>query len=203
MPRKEENRPQAGPEPWDILHAKRNLILARTTIYARKQDARQPAPTALQRDRNGNHGFNSLANYQAKASGHFANPRGKGGNRKARNTSHASQLEDSLLEKECGHLASPQGLPQPCAHRVQPREQHLQHFNAWGQARSRGRVSLEQDSKKSTARGQSRPAAASMPGLRCSLGQQGAETTKGAFQANAPWLQYQRSAWAITDKSWP
>ena len=106
------------------------------------------------------------------------------------------------MEEECGRLASPQGLPWPRAHGAQPREQCLQHLNAWGQARSRGRVSLRQDSEKSTARGESHPAAVPMPGLCCSLGQQGAETTKGAFQANVPWLQCQRSAWAITDKSW-
>lgn len=104
---KEEKSPQAEPEPWDVLHANRNLIRARTTIHAPKQVARRPAPTALQRDRNGNHGFNSLANYQAKASGHPANPTGKGGNRKARNTSHASQPEVLLVEEERSRPTSP------------------------------------------------------------------------------------------------
>lgn len=186
-PKKEEDSPRAGPEPWDVLCAKRNLILAGTTIHAPKQDAHRRAPTALQRDRNSNHGFNSLASHQAKASGHPANPSGKGGNRKARNTSHASRPEDSLEEEECGRLASPQGLPRLRAHGLQPQAQHL---NAWGQA------SLQQDSEKPTARGQSRPTAVPTPGLRHSLGQQGAETTKGAFQANAPGLQHQRRAWA-------
>lgn len=69
------------------------------------------SPTALQGDRNGNHGFNSLATYQAKACGHPASPAGKGGNRKARNTSHTRRLEDLLLEEERGCLTLPQGCP--------------------------------------------------------------------------------------------
>lgn len=36
---KEENNPVAGPDPWDILPAGRNLILAGTTIHAPKEDA--------------------------------------------------------------------------------------------------------------------------------------------------------------------
>lgn len=111
--KKEENNSQAGPDPWDVLPAGRNLILAGTTIHAPKEDARWPAPTALQGDRNSNHGFNSLATYQAKACGHPANPAGKGGDRKSRNTSHTRQLEDLLLEEEHGCLTLPQGLPRP------------------------------------------------------------------------------------------
>jgi len=170
-----------------VLRARRNLVLAGTTIHAPKQDACGSAPTALQRDGEGNHGLNSLANHQATASGHPANPTGKGGNRKARNTSRASQLDDLLVEEERGCLASPQGLPPPRTHGVQPREQHP---NARGQARPRGRVSPGQDSEEPAARAQSRPAAVPTPGLRCSLGQPGAETTKGAFQGNAPWLRH-------------
>lgn len=156
----------------DVLRAKRNLILAETTIRAPKRDTHRPAPTALQRDRKVNHGFNSLANYQAKASGHPANPTGKGGNRKARNTGCAGQPGDSLEEEERGRLASPRGLPQPHAHGVRPREQHPS---------ARGQEGMEQDSQRSPEPRQSRTAAVPTPGLRCSLGQQGAETTKGAF----------------------
>lgn len=74
------------------------------------------APTALQGDRNGNHGFNSLATHQAKACGHPARPAGKGGNRKARNTSHTRQLQDLPLEEERGCLTLPQALPRPRSH---------------------------------------------------------------------------------------
>lgn len=100
-----------------------------------KEDTRRPAPTALRGDRNGNHGFNSLATYQAKACGHPASPAGKGGNRKARNTSHTRQLEDLLLEEECGCLTLPQGLPWPRTRGGQPREQSLQHLCAPSQER--------------------------------------------------------------------
>lgn len=150
------------------------------------------APTALQGDRNGNQGFNSLATRQAKACGHPASPLGKGGNRKARNTSHTRQLQDLLLEEERGCLTLPQALP-----RGQPREQSWQHLRAPSQERPEGTASLEQDSQEATAPGQSCPSAVPTPGSLCSPGQQGAETTKGAFQADAPWLKGQRSAWVL------
>lgn len=124
-----------------------------------------------------------------KASGHAANPTGKGGNRKARNTSHASQGDDSLVEEErgcpgCTATGSSQGSSDCSTSVLGPGE------------------ATGQDSEEPAAHGQSRPAALPTPGLRCSPGQQGAETTKGAFQAKAPRLQRQRSAWAMTAKSW-
>lgn len=192
--KKEENNPQAGPDPWDVVPAGRNLIPAGTTIHAPKEDTRWPAPTALQGDRNGNHGFNSLAISQAKACGHPASPAGKGGNRKARNTSHTRQLEDLLLEEEHGCLTLPQGLPQPCTHGGQPREQSLQHLPEQTE-KATEKMSLEQDSQEATARGQSCPTAVPTPGSHCSQGQQGAETTKGVFQTKAPWLKCQHSVW--------
>lgn len=129
-----------------------------------------------------------------KASGHATNPTGKGGNRKARNTSHTSQEEDLLVEEEhgcpgCTPTRSGQGSSS-CSTSV------------LGPGEVTGQGEPGQDSEEPAAHRQSRPAAFPTPGLCCSSGHQGAETTKGAFQAKAPRLQRQHSAWAMTAKSW-
>lgn len=183
---KEENNPQAGPDPWDTLPAGRNLILAGTTIRAPKEDAGRPAPTETGTV------ITALTPWQLtkpEPAGILQAQRGKEetGKREIPATQAAGGFAPGgrMRLPDLAAGAAPAMHPQGAEHRAPSQE------------RPEGKVSPEQDSHEATAPGLSCPSAVPTPGSLCSPGQRGAETTKGAFQTDAPRLKGQRSAWVL------
>lgn len=186
---KEENNPWAGADPWDVVPARRNLILAGTPIHAPKEDAGQPAPTAGPGDRNGNHGFNSLATSQGRACGHPASPAGKGGNMKAEIPATQGSWRICSWRKSVA-LTLPQGLPWGTAKGAE-----LAAPPCTGAGKAIEKLSLEHDSQESTAPGQSCPTAVPMPGSHSVSKEQ--RPQKGLFKPNLP-----AQCVGTVDKSW-